>query len=111
MWAPTLNIDYHVAIDHNFYSVPYQLIDESLEARFTASTVEVFFKGRRVAAHARLTGRGRYATQLEHMPRARRMDPVAPDRLGDPDGARDRPAGGRHPRTPAASRTGLPRLS
>ncbi len=72
MWAPTLNIDYHVAIDHNFYSVPYQLIDESLEARFTASTVEVFFKGRRVAAHARLTGRGRYATLLEHMPRAHR---------------------------------------
>src|SRR5216683_2733019 len=66
------NIDYHVAIDHNFYSVPYQLIDESLEARFTASTVEVFFKGRRVAAHARLTGRGRYATHLEHMPRAHR---------------------------------------
>jgi len=66
------NIDYHVAIDHNFYSVPYPLIDESLEARITASTVEVFFKGRRVAAHARLTGRGRYATLLEHMPRAHR---------------------------------------
>jgi len=66
------NIDYHVAIDHNFYSVPYPLIDESLEARFTASTVEVFFKGRRVAAHARLTGRGRYATLPEHMPRAHR---------------------------------------
>jgi transposase len=66
------NIDYHVAIDHNFYSVPYQLIDESVDARFTAATVEVFFKSRRVAAHARLTGRGRYATQLEHMPRAHR---------------------------------------
>jgi transposase len=66
------NIDYHVAIDHNFYSVPYPLIDESLEARFTASTIEVFFKSRRVAAHARLTGRGRYATLLEHMPRAHR---------------------------------------
>jgi transposase len=66
------NIDYHVAIDHNFYSVPSQLIDESLEARFTGSTVEVFFKGRRVAAHARLTSRGRYATLLEHMPRAHR---------------------------------------
>jgi transposase len=66
------NIDYHVAIDHNFYSVPYPLIDESLDARFTAATVEVFFKGRRVAAHARLTGRGRYATLLEHMPRAHR---------------------------------------
>ena len=66
------NIDYHVAVDHNFYSVPYQLIDESLDARFTASTVEVFFKNRRVAVHARLTGRGRYATRSEHMPPAHR---------------------------------------
>jgi transposase len=66
------NIDYHVAIDHNFYSVPHALVGESLEARVTASTVEVFFKGRRVAAHARLTGRGRYATLVEHMPRAHR---------------------------------------
>jgi transposase len=61
-----------VAVDHNFYSVPYQLIDESLDARFTASTVEVFFKNRRVAVHARLTGRGRYATRAEHMPPAHR---------------------------------------
>jgi transposase len=45
---------------------------ESLEACVTASTVEVFFKGRRVAAHARLTGGGRYATRVEHMPRAHR---------------------------------------
>jgi transposase len=66
------NIDYHVLVDHNFYSVPYQLKDESLEARVTASTVEVFFKGGRVASHVRLTGRGRYATQLAHMPRAHR---------------------------------------
>jgi transposase len=66
------NIDYHIALDHNFYSVPYQLKDESLEARVTASAVEVFFKGRRIAGHVRLTGRGRYATQVEHMPRAHR---------------------------------------
>jgi len=67
-----VNIDYHVEVDHNFYSVPYQLVHEYVESRFTASTVEVFFKGRRVAAHARLTGRGRYATRPEHMPHAHR---------------------------------------
>ena len=66
------NIDYHVAIDHNFYSVPYPLVGQALDARVTASTVEVFFKGRRVAAHARLAGRGRSATLVEHMPRAHR---------------------------------------
>ena len=67
-----VNIDYHVEIAHNFYSVPYQLVQERVEARVTAATVEVFFKNRQVAAHARLTGRGRYATQVAHMPRAHR---------------------------------------
>jgi transposase len=70
--AGRVNIDYHVEVDHNFYSVPYQLVHERVEARFTASTVEVVFKNRVVAAHARLTGRGRYATQVAHMPRAHR---------------------------------------
>ena len=45
------NIDYHVEVDHNFYSVPYQLVHERVDARFTAATIEVFHKGRRVAAH------------------------------------------------------------
>ena len=70
--AGRVNIDYHVEVDHNFYSVPYQLVHESIEARFTQLTVEVFFNGRRVASHARLTGRGRFATVLAHMPRAHR---------------------------------------
>ena len=65
-----VNIDYHVELDHNFYSVPYALIRELVEARFTPSTVEVFFKSRRVTSHARLSGRGRYSTQHEHMPRS-----------------------------------------
>jgi len=67
-----VNIDYHVEVAHNFYSVPYQLVRERVEARFTASTVEVVFKHRVVAAHVRLPGRGRYATQVAHMPRAHR---------------------------------------
>ena len=72
-WKPCrVNIDYHVDVAHNFYSVPYPLVHESVEARFTASIVEVLFKGKRIASHARLTGRGRFATQLAHMPRAHR---------------------------------------
>jgi transposase len=67
-----VNIDYHVEIAHNFYSVPYQLVHERVDARATASTIEVFFKGRRVASHLRLTGRGRFATCVDHMPRAHR---------------------------------------
>ena len=72
MWSTTFNIDYHVEVDHNFYSVPYQLVHTRIEARFTQTTVEMFAKGRRVASHVRLTGRGRFSTQLAHMPRAHR---------------------------------------
>jgi len=67
-----VNIDYHVEVDHNFYSVPYQLVHESVDARFTAATVEVFFRSQRVASHARVTGRGRFVTRVEHMPHAHR---------------------------------------
>ena len=72
-WKPCrVNIDYHVEVSHNFYSVPYQLVHERVEARTTAATVEIFYKGRRVASHVRRTGRGHFATLVEHMPRAHR---------------------------------------
>jgi len=67
-----VNIDYHIEVAHNYYSVPYQLVHQRVEARLTATTVEVFLKGRRIASHCRLTGRGQVSTQPEHMPHAHR---------------------------------------
>lgn len=64
-------IDYHIAIDKRFYSVPHALIGLALDARLTASTVEVFHKGQRVASHAR-HAHGRFSTLTEHMPKAHR---------------------------------------
>jgi transposase len=72
-WKPCrVNIDYHVEVAHNWYSVPYQLVHARVEARVTSTTVEVLLAGRRVASHACLMGRGRYATDVAHMPRAHR---------------------------------------
>ncbi len=67
-----VNIDYHVEADRNLYSVPYSLLHEQVEARLTATTVEVFHRSRRVASHKRLYGRGEASTQPEHMPRSHR---------------------------------------
>lgn len=66
------NIDYHLEVDHNYYSVPYQLMREELEARATLTTVEILFRSRRVASHPRQRGRGKYSTQPEHMPASHR---------------------------------------
>ena len=70
--AARVNIDYHVEIDGHYYSVPYALVGEVVEARYTASTVELVHKERRVAAHVRSYNRGAFTTIPEHMPRSHR---------------------------------------
>ena len=65
-----VNIDYHVEVDHHYYSVPFQLRHEVLEARVSGTTVEIFRTGERVAAHVRSLARGRHTTRPEHMPKA-----------------------------------------
>ena len=62
--------DYHVELEGHYYSVPYQLVKEQLDLRYTAKTVEVFRKARRVAAHCRGHRRGKHTTLREHMPKA-----------------------------------------
>lgn len=67
-----VNIDYHVALDKHYYSVPYQLVKEELEARITAHTVELLHKGKRVASHRRSQRPGGHTSVTAHMPRAHR---------------------------------------
>ena len=64
------NIDYHVEIDRHYYSVPYQLAGQQLEARYTANTIELFLGGKRVASHPRSSATYRHTTIHEHMPKS-----------------------------------------
>lgn len=66
-----VGLDYHVAIDKHFYSVPHELLRQEVEARITAGVVEVFHRGKRVASHVRSASR-HPSTVAEHMPSAHR---------------------------------------
>ena len=112
-------LDYHVRIDEHGYSVPFALARTELDARLTATTVEVFHKGKRVASHIRRYQRG-HSTTPEHMPGPPplcRVDAGALARRG----RRDRPhtatlieavlARGRHPEQGARSALGILRLA
>ena len=62
--------------------MPHALIREQVDTRATVRTIEVFHRGKRVAAHARRYGGPRHATQPEHMPSAhRRYGEWTPERL------------------------------
>jgi transposase len=64
--------------------VPYTLIHEPVDARLTATTVEIFHRGQRVAAHRRSGVRGQHTTDPAHMPKAhQRHLEWTPSRLVD----------------------------
>lgn len=66
----SVNIDYHIVYDNHFYSVPYQYRGEVVEVRATATTVEVFRRGKRVASHPRGLPDHKTSTILEHRPKS-----------------------------------------
>ena len=67
-----VNIDYHVDIDKHFYSVPFRLLREEVEARIAAKAVEIFHRGKLVAAHQRSLRAHRPTTVADHMPSSHR---------------------------------------
>jgi transposase len=65
-----VNIDYHIELHGHYYSVPYALVHEHVDACLTATTVEIFHRGQRIAAHRRSPVRGHHTTDRAHMPKA-----------------------------------------
>jgi transposase len=78
----TVGLDYHIEITKHYYSVPYQLLRETVWARITSHTIEVFHRSRRVAAHMRASSERKHTTVHEHMPSShRRYADWTPERL------------------------------
>lgn len=65
----TVQLDYHIYVDNQFYSVPYEYISNKVDIKVTKDIVEVFYKGNRIASHKRLNGQfGQFSTNHDHLP-------------------------------------------
>ncbi len=60
--------DYHIEVEHVYYSVPYTHIGQRVEVRISARMVEIFVKGQLIAAHACHFKRGLRVTLDAHRP-------------------------------------------
>ena len=65
-----VRLDYHVELDGHHYSVPYQLVQQPVEIRYTVSTVEVIHRGKRVASHVRSQEKPGTTTVASHQPKS-----------------------------------------
>lgn len=63
-----VHIDYHVEVDKHYYSVPFALVKQQIEARITGQQVILIHQGHIVASHPRMYGIGGHTTNDQHMP-------------------------------------------
>lgn len=68
----SVNLDFHVAYKKNRYSVPYQFSKKKVDLKVTDTTVEIYYKGERLATHNRFPDymQNKYSTHTEDMPPA-----------------------------------------
>jgi len=65
----TVAFNYHISVESQYYSVPYEYIKHVVDVRMTSRMVEVFYNGVRICSHPKLSGYiGQYRTTDEHMP-------------------------------------------
>ncbi len=78
-----VNQDYHIALDHCFYSVPYTYLKHTVELRYSTTTVEIYHKNKLIAQHPRTHRRGEFSTLTEHMPKSHQYqnEKMNPQRL------------------------------
>jgi hypothetical protein len=77
-----VNIDYHIAFERCFYSVPHTFLHQEAFVKATDKTVEILVGGNSVALHPRLLVPGQYSTISEHMPPKHRFrSEWTPERL------------------------------
>lgn len=63
-----VHIDYHIEVEKHYYSVPYSLIKQKLEAHVTGQLVTLYHQGEQVAVHPRSHRQGAHTTIEAHMP-------------------------------------------
>jgi transposase len=65
----TVQYNYHISVDGQNYSVPFEYIKRKVDVRLTRNTVEVLCDNDRICSHKRLYGRpNQYSTNEAHMP-------------------------------------------
>ncbi len=63
-----VSIDYHVAFEGHYYSVPHTLVGQEVRLRVSEHLLQVFHREKQVAIHPLSDIQGRFSTNPDHMP-------------------------------------------
>jgi len=69
-----VQLNYHIQVERNYYSVPYEYVQCDVEVRLTKNLIEAYFNQSRIASHKRIKSKvDQYSTLHDHMPDHHRM--------------------------------------
>ena len=69
-----VQLNYHIQVERNYYSVPYEYVQCDVEVRLTKNLIEVYFNQSRISSHKRINNKtNQYSTLHDHMPDHHRM--------------------------------------
>jgi transposase len=64
--------DCHIYVDYNYYSVPFEYVGKEVEIELSKNLLKVFYQGKEIALHSRLSERGKFSTNNSHYPTYKR---------------------------------------
>jgi transposase len=64
--------DCHIFVDYNYYSVPFEYVGREVEIELGENLLKVYHKGKQIALHPRVSGRGQFSTTKSHYPKYKR---------------------------------------
>ncbi len=69
-----VQLNYHIQVERNYYSVPYEYVQCDVEVRLTKNLIEVYFNQSRISSHKRINNKvNQYSTLHDHMPDHHRL--------------------------------------
>ena len=75
--ARKVHPDGHIEVERAYYSVPHNLVGQSVEVRWDQKMVRVFAHGKLAAVHKRSEDAGRFRTSKSHLPPGRSLSQEA----------------------------------
>ena len=64
--------DCHIYVDYNYYSVPFSYVGRQVEIELSKNLLKVFYQGKEITVHPRLSGKGKFSTDNSHYPTYKR---------------------------------------
>ena len=67
--------DCHIILDNNYYSVPYKYVGASVFVDLTDKSVTIYHNNEKIAYHQRISGKGKFSTNVSHYPKYKNYTP------------------------------------